>query len=132
MRSFKKIVFIILALLPLIALIVNCLQMHSAEVVEYIPLGTVEVVDGVFVVEENTWSDRLLTDLGATQKFETGFWYATTNFISFLHVNAGIPCSLPLVLAFWYFMYMFFIILVECVIDLITWIPRKVHDLFNN
>ena len=130
MRSFKKVVFIILALLPLLSLFVNCLQMHSVESVEYIPLGTVDIIDGSYVIEENSWADRILTPLGITSS-DKGFWHATTSFVSILDNDVGIPCSFPIVLVAWYAMYEFIIMFIFLITDFLTLIPRLCKDFFK-
>lgn len=126
MRTFKKIMFVILALLPLLSIIACCLQIQVVE--EYVPLGTVSIVDNAYVVEPNTWSERLLVPLGIVNTAEEGLWRTTTEFMAKLNTYAGIPASLPMVLCFWYLMYMFVIFIADMVFSLITFVPRKVSE----
>lgn len=126
MRTFKKIMFVILALLPLLSIIACCLQIQVVE--EYVPLGTVSIVDNAYVVEPNTWSERLLVPLGIVNTAEEGLWRTTTEFMANLNTLAGIPTSLPMVLCFWYLMYMFVIFIADMVFSLITFVPRKVSE----
>ena len=126
MRTFKKIMFVILALLPLLSVIVSCLQIQSVD--EYVPLGTVSIIDNAYVIEPNTWAERLLVPLGIVNTAEEGLWRTTTEFMANLNTLAGIPVSLPMVLCFWYLMYMFFIFMANLIFDLITFVPRKCSE----
>ena len=114
--------------MPIIA-ILPCIFQEG--VVDYVPLGTVEIVDNSYVIEPGSWSERILVPLGITNTTGEGLWPATTRLMAHLFVNVGIPSSMPMVLAFWYFIYMFFVVIADLLIDVITILPTYIKKLFN-
>lgn len=134
MRTSKKIIMTIVALLPVIALVAYVgtnigTEAHN----EYVPLGTVQIIDenGLKIVTEaNTWSSRLLDPI-FNQNALTGVFEALGRMLLFLQVNIGLPISLPVIGSAVLLLYLAWIELISALVDLITFVPRKCSELFR-
>lgn len=134
MRTSKKIIMTIVALLPVIALVAYvCTNIGTDAINEYVPMGTVQLIDenGLKIVTEaNTWASRLLDPI-FNQNALTGVFEALGRMLLFLQDNIGLPISLPVIGSAVLLLYLAWIELISALVDLLTFVPRKCADIFR-
>lgn len=125
MRQFRKIQYIILAIVPLVALLAFVLSnVGNTQGVEYLPTGGFDIVDNVIVCEPNTWCDRICSPLIG----ETGIWTAFAKLLATLNTTVGLPYSFPVLIGLCYALWGVYITLMQLLVDFITFVPRKCMD----
>lgn len=135
MRIAKKIIFIVLALLPIASLVVFCLCNVGAETsASYVPLGTLEFTDGAqgltIVTTPNSITSWVIDPI-FNEKPLTGVFKAVAGLLMYLETNIGLPVCLPTFATFVYILYLSFIGLVDMIVSLITFVPRKCGEIFG-
>lgn len=135
MKGFKKIAFLILALLPMLAVIVFAVgNIGNTEGLEFLPLGavSVETVENgvIFACTPNSWAERLIVPLIGSEPV-VGFYGAIGRLLLTVESNAGFPISLPVVFAVFYMAYIFILELLSALCDLLLFVPRKVSEVFR-
>lgn len=133
MRLFRKVCFVLLALvafLPAISVMLPEIVGNEGAVIE---LGSIDVSgsDGEYVLtcEADTWADYLVAPL-----FSAGSNAGVSGaFIGVLATmqDAGVPLSTPVVLAVGLALFMIVVELVELLVSLFMWVPRRVTQLFE-
>lgn len=135
MRIAKKIVFIVLAFLPIASLVVFCLCNVGAENgVTNVPLGTLEFVEasqGLTVVTTPNSITSWVIDPIFNEKPLMGVFEAVAGLLMYLEANIGLPVCLPTFATFVYILYLAFIGLVDMIVSLITFVPRKCGEIFG-
>lgn len=132
MKTFKKIMFMILALLPILLVVYGIgVGLFADASAGLIPMGVVDITDGVLVVEPNTWADYLLTPLQLENTGSEGIAPVMLQSLEFLKINAGLPINLPVVMVVFYYIYMLGILFFDLIYDLLTWVIRKIKELFE-
>lgn len=133
MKSFKKIMFFVLALLPILLVVYGIgVGLFADTSAGLIPLGVVDVADGVLIVEPNSWADYLLTPLQLENTGSEGIAPVMLQSLEFLKINAGLPINLPIVMVVFYYIYMLGILFFDLIYDLLTWVIRKIKELFES
>lgn len=134
MKSYRKVLFVVLALLPLFPLLLYAVVNFAYGDLRYVELGSVaftETQDGLILVcEADTWADRLLMPLFGSEPL-TGVFEALGRLCNWLALNAGVPVSVPLVFAVYYFVTEFILWVLEWIFDLISFVPRKCLEVFR-
>lgn len=126
MKTFKKIMFIVLALLPVLLVLYNaCVGVFADTSAGLVPLGSVDIVGGELIVESDTWADYLLTPLNLDNVGGSGLIPSVFNLVETLRNTAGIPINLPVIMAVFYFVYLFILFLLDILVDLLLFVPRK-------
>lgn len=129
MKSFKKIMFIVLALLPILLVIYGVgVGLFADTSAGFVPLGVVDITDGVLTVEPNTWADYLLTPLQLENTGSEGVAPVMLQSLEFLKDNMGLPINLPILMVVFYYIYMLGILFFDLVYDLLTWVIRKIKE----
>lgn len=132
MKTFKKIMFIVLALLPILLIVYGIgVGLFADTSAGLIPMGVVDVMDGVLVVEPNSWADYLLTPLQLENTGSEGIAPVMLQTLEFLKINAGLPINLPIVMVIFYYVYMLGILFFDLIYDLFTWVIRKTKEVFE-
>lgn len=135
MRIAKKIIFIVLALLPVASLVVFCLCNVGVETgVSYVPLGTLEFVEasqGLTIATTPNTITSWVIDPIFNEKPLTGVFEVVADLLMYLEANIGLPVCLPTFAAFVYILYLAFIGLVDMIVSLITFVPRKCGEIFG-
>lgn len=135
MKGFKKIAFLVLALLPVLAVIVFAVgNAGNTEGVEFLPLGTVsvEAVENgvIFACTPDSWAERLIIPLVGSEPVD-GFYGAVGRLLLTVESSAGFPVNLPVIFAVFYMAYIFIIELLSALCDLLLFVPRKVSEVFR-
>lgn len=135
MKGFKKVAFVVLALLPVMAVIVFAVgNVGNTEGVEFLPLGTVtveSVENGVIIAcTPDSWAERLIVPLVGSEPVG-GFYGAVGRLLLTIERNAGFPISLPVIFAVFYMAYIFILELLGALCDLLLFVPRKVSEVFR-
>lgn len=132
MKTFKKIMFIVLALLPILLVVYGIgVGLFADTSAGLIPMGVVDVTDGVLVVEPNSWADYLLTPLQLENTGSEGIAPVMLQTLEFLKINAGLPINLPIVMVIFYYVYMLGILFFDLIYDLLTWVIRKTKEVLE-
>lgn len=135
MRIAKKIIFIILALLPILPIVVFTVGNIGADIgFEYVPMGTLSLVDtpqGLTIVTTPDSFASWIIDPIFNQSALTGVFEAVGRILLYFEANIGLPVCLPTFGAFLYVFYLAFIGLVDMLISLITFVPRKCGEFFG-
>ena len=133
MRLFRKVCFVLLALvafLPAISVMLPEIVGNEGAVIE---LGNIEVTgsEGVYTLtcDEGTWADYLVAPLFSDDS-NTGVSGAFLGVLSAMR-DAGIPLSTPVVLAVGLALFMIVVELVDLLMSLFMWIPRRVTQMFE-
>lgn len=134
MRITKKIILIITALLPIIAILAFIISNIGSDTsIDYIPLGTINIIDnnGIFIsTEDNTWAHYFLNPIFGSDPL-TGIFETFAKLLLFLESNIGLPICFPIIGSIVLLLYIAWIELISALIDLITFIPRKCSELFK-
>lgn len=134
MKTFKKIIMVIVALLPVVALLAYVVSNVGTDALtEYVPMGTVEIVDDnglIIVTEADTWSSRLLDPI-FNENTLTGIFEAFARMLLYFQDNIGLPISLPVVGSVVLLLYLAWIELISALIDIVTFVPRKCSEIFR-
>lgn len=135
MRIAKKIIFVVLALLPILPILVYCVGNVGADTgIEYISMGTLSFVDtsqGLTIVTTPDSLAAWMIDPIFNQTALTGVFEAVARMLLYFEANIGLPVCLPTFGAFLYVLYLAFIGLVDMLISLITFVPRKCGEFFG-
>lgn len=134
MKLYRKVLFFILAFLPLVPLVVFTFMNFAMYDEQFIGLGSAvfsDTADGLILVcEPNTWADRLLSPLFGSEPL-TGVFGALGRLCNWLSVNAGVPTNVPLIFAVYYFVTEFILWVLSFLFDLICFVPRKCLEVFR-
>lgn len=135
MRTAKKIVFIVIALLPFVTIIASVASTIGNDTqAAYVPMGTItftETAEGVeWATEPETWCDRLMTPLLGENPL-TGFYGALARLALYMQTNAGITVSFPLFGSIIYLAYLAWVAMAEMLVDFVTFVPRKCAEIFK-
>lgn len=124
MRKLRQILFIVLALLPVVPLLLYAFgNIGNAQGVDLTSFGSIAVLDnGFYSLPDNFWGSYL-ADLGVNN--DGTFSNVMRGFCSTMS-NVGLPVTVPSVLACYIFAYEFFLYLLDLVVSLLTWVIRKV------
>lgn len=114
MRILRKIMFIVLALLPIIAIIYYGINM-IADGNTFSNIELHNIIDYAIQELQTETSNTLIT--------------ATNNL--FESLNNVVPISKYVILAFAYLAYLFVVEMLLFVYDLLVFVPRKCSELFN-
>lgn len=135
MKSAKKIVWCVIALLPLLVCL-SYFAVHIGNDVagEIIEMGKLTIYpgDGLWYIETTpgTWADILIKPLTGNH-VDKGLIHSLCSLCKFLETNAGIPVSVPSFFAVLYLVYIVFLELINIVLDFILFVPRKCAELFR-
>lgn len=130
MRNTKKIVMSVIALLPILPLLVFVVANIGGDTgIDFLEMGSISVIDGSFVYDAGTWTERILGDLDVNA---SGTLMQTMrDMLINLNTSIGLPLCLPIVLGFWYLLYLFVIYLFDMIVSVLSWIPRKLEVLMQ-
>lgn len=133
MRTCKKIIFIILALIPVVAVLGVLLSSISNESFS-MAVGSVEFIheaDGLRLsCTPSTWASLVLDPVFG-QNAATGFFESFFGFYETLNETVGLPINLYTVAAGLMLLYYFFIFFMSWIVDFLTFVPRKCLELFQ-
>lgn len=136
MRTAKKIIWAIIAILPVLSIVVYTTgNIGNTEGVGMIPMGSVSITetaegDRILSVEADTWGDCILTPLYG-ENAVTGLYGAVAGLCLFMSDYAGIPVSVPVCTAVFMLCYLAVIELLSLFLDFIMFVPRKCLGLFK-
>lgn len=124
MRKFRQILFIVLALLPVVPLLLYAFgNIGNVNGVDFSSFGVIDVLDdGLYSLPDNFWG-TYLSDLGVNN--EGAFFAVNRGFVNLLD-SVGLPVSVPSVMACYIFAYEFLIYLLDLLVSVLTWVIRKV------
>lgn len=134
MKQFKKIMFVVLALAPILGVLAYCLCNVGGDVEQtFVSQGSVTITDtanGVtFACTADSWADRVIMPMVGNEPVE-GFFGAVGRLLIFLEDNVGIPISFPVVLSAVYMAYLFMVEFLFLIMDFILFVPRKCKEIF--
>ena len=135
MKVFKKSIFFILAVLPILALVIFAVgNIGNTQGIEYMPLGTLTITDTangvIFTCTPDSWGERLIMPLTG-ENASNGLLGALGRLCLFLEENAGIPVSVPVFMTILYAMYMFVVEMFDLIMGLLLFVPRKCAEVFR-
>lgn len=131
MRIFRKILFVVLAIAPIMPVILyGAGNIGNTEGLPPIEWGAVTVVDGSFVAEPNTLSDIIITPLIGSS-VSSGYMGAVAKLCQVLNNSAGLPISAPVVLSVALMGYAFIVELLDLLLTLLFFIPRKCKEVLG-
>lgn len=135
MNTFKKILFITLALLPIMSLCIYAVaNMGNTEGVPFMPMGSVDFIEqeGTIAVQTapNTLSGEILSPFFPNGQAE-GIFGTFARLLLQLENSIGLPINAATVLTVVYALYIAFVQLVFSLVELITFIPRKCSEIFR-
>lgn len=139
MRNAKKIVWVILALLPILPVIFTIIAHNGNQTADTtMPMGTITIQSSssnsaYLEIKPNTWAHMIFSSFDPYPNSinAKGLLCTTARFMLFLKDNCGIPVSAPLFIGFWYLSYLAILELCSILIDLIMFVPRKCLELFQ-
>lgn len=136
MRTAKKFVWAVIALLPVLSIMVYMAgNIGNAEGIGMIPMGEVSITETaenarILAITPDSWGDYILTPLYG-EKPVTGLYGAVAGLCLFMSDYAGIPVSVPVCTAVFMLCYLAVIELLALFLDLIMFVPRKCLGLFQ-
>lgn len=139
MKIAKKIIWVILALLPMLPVLFTLIAHNGNQTAEAsMPMGTISISTtgnntAYIEIKSGTWAYMIMSafDPYPASINATGLLATIANFMKFLNTNCGIPISAPLFLGFWYMTYLAILEICSLLLDLIMFIPRKCMQLMN-
>lgn len=140
MKNAKKIIWIILALLPILPVLFMFISHIGNDTAgTNLPSGTISLLPttngSIYItIQNNSWASLLLSPYtgGKTDyQINTGFFANVARFMHFLNTNLGIPINAPMFVGFWYLCYLAIMELLSILVDFIMFIPRKCLQLMN-
>lgn len=136
MRTAKKVIWAIIALLPILSIVVYMAgNIGNTGGVDVIPLGSVTITETVenariLSVTPDSWGDYILTPLYG-ENATGGLYGAMAGLCIFMNDYAGIPVSVPVCVAVFMLCYIVVIELLSLFLDFILFVPRKCLGLFK-
>ncbi len=135
MRNAKKIIFTIVALLPLIPFVWELIPRVGNDAFNAPkPVGTVSVAptNDFFVITPDSVASELYSEWLRTNEnpADNAFGNATFGFFQML-ADVGLPVNFYTITAYFLMVYYFLLILISFVVDLITFPIRKGSEIFG-
>lgn len=139
MKNAKKIIWIILALLPILPVVFTLIAHNGNQSAEAsMPMGTISIQatgnnTAYIEIKSGTWAYMIMSafDPYPASINAKGLLATIARFMLFLNNNCGIPISAPLFLGFWYLTYLAILEICSLILDIIMFVPRKCLQLMN-
>ncbi len=133
MRTCKKIIFIVIALLPVICVAGQLLGAITNENFS-MNVGSVEFTsasDGfILTTTPDSWASLIL-DPVFSQNAATGFFESFFGFYQTLNTSIGLPINLYTVASGLLILYYFWVFFISWIVDFLTFVPRKCLEFFQ-
>lgn len=136
MKQLKHVVFIVVALLPLLSVIAYILgNIGNQTGIPLKPMGTIEMYqeeDGEWVVtaSEDSWGKIMIEPIYG-RRATGGLYGACAGLVAWLDDYAGVNESVPVLMAVLMLCHVAIVELFSLLIDFLLFVPRKCLELFH-